>query len=183
VYDILTQRIDLTDPVALQNYVNGLTTHVTPAIFLANNVGIALMIPCAWLGMIIYGQRARWLSSVVGGLRWGWLFRVLGLLLIPYIGSELFTLAVGGGLPQLSWKPYSLFMIIVILVTTPLQCAGEEYGLRGLANRLAGSYWSSRVSFWIGAIVSSVAFMFLHSAQDIRREAPALWTPSRSPSS
>jgi membrane protease YdiL (CAAX protease family) len=58
-------------------------------------------------------------------------------------------------------------MIIVILLTTPLQCAGEEYGLRGLVNRLFGSYGSSRVSFWIGAVVSSVAFMFLHAAQDI----------------
>ena len=166
VYDVINQRIDLTDPVALQNYVAGITTHITPALFLANNVGIALMIPSAWLGLIIYGQRPRWLSSVVGGLRWGWLFRILGLILLPYIALEALTIALTG-VPQLSWKPYSLFMIFVVLLTTPLQCAGEEYGLRGLVNRLFGSYGSSRVSFWVGGIVSSVAFMLLHSAQDI----------------
>ena len=166
VYDVINQRIDLTDPVALQNYVAGITTHITPALFLANNAGIALMIPCAWLGLIIYGQRPRWLSSVVGGLRWGWLFRILGLILLPYIALEALTVVLAG-VPQLTWKPYGLFMIFVILLTTPLQCAGEEYGLRGLVNRLFGSYGSSRVSFWIGAVVSSLAFMWLHAAQDI----------------
>jgi membrane protease YdiL (CAAX protease family) len=166
VYDVINQRIDLTDPVALQSYVAGITTHITPALFLANNAGIALMIPSAWLGLIIYGQRPRWLSSVVGGLRWGWLFRILGLILLPYIALEALTVVLAG-VPQLTWKPYSLFMIFVILLTTPLQCAGEEYGLRGLVNRLFGSYGSSRVSFWIGAVVSSLAFMALHTAQDI----------------
>jgi len=166
VYDVINQRIDLTDPVALQSYVAGITTHITPALFLANNAGIALMIPSAWLGLIIYGQRPRWLSSVVGGLRWGWLFRILGLILLPYIALEALTVVLAG-VPQLTWKPYSLFMIFVILLTTPLQCAGEEYGLRGLVNRLFGSYGSSRVSFWIGAVVSSLAFMALHAAQDI----------------
>jgi uncharacterized protein len=166
IYDFITQRIDPTDQVAVTAFANSLATHMTPAIFLANNVGIALMIPSAWLGLIIYGQRPRWLSSVVGGLRWGWLFRILGLILIPYLAFEAVTVALTG-VPQLSWKPYSLFMIFVILLTTPLQCAGEEYGLRGLVNRLFGSYGSSRVSFWIGAIVSSLAFMALHLAQDV----------------
>jgi membrane protease YdiL (CAAX protease family) len=139
---------------------------VTPALFLANNLGIVLMIPSAWLGLIIYGQRPRWLSSVVGGIRWGWLFRILGLILLPYIALEAVTIAFTG-VPHLSWKPYSLFMIFVVLFTTPLQCAGEEYGLRGLVNRVFGSYGSSRWSFWIGGVVSSVAFMLLHNAQDI----------------
>ena len=166
VYEVVNQHIDIADPVALKDFLDRVTTSVTPAIFLANNVSIALMIPCAWLGLIIYGQRPRWLSSVVGGLRWGWLFRILGLILLPYIALEALTIALTG-VPQLSWKPYSLFMIFVILLTTPLQCAGEEYGLRGLVNRLFGSYGSSRVSFWIGAIVSSLAFMALHLAQDV----------------
>ncbi len=164
-YDGITQGVHLSDLVGLQDFLLRETTTITPALFLANNVGIALMIPSAWLGLIIYGQRPRWLSSVVGGVRWGWLFRIIGLILLPYIALEALTLALGG-LPHLTWKPYSLFMIIVILLTTPLQCAGEEYGLRGLINRLAGSYGSSRVSFWIGAVLSSLAFMALHLAQD-----------------
>jgi membrane protease YdiL (CAAX protease family) len=165
VYDIIDQKIPLTDAEALQEFVTKIQTHVTPAIFLANNVGIALMIPCAWLGLIIYGQRPRWLSSVTGRLRWGWMFRLMGLIAIPYLAMQAFD-AVGGAFTGLSWRPYSLFMIIVVLLTTPLQCAGEEYGTRGLINRLLGSYGSARISFWIGAIGSSAVFMLLHAAQD-----------------
>jgi membrane protease YdiL (CAAX protease family) len=162
VYEVINQHISLTDPRALQNSL----TKMTPSLFLANNLSVALMIPSAWLGLIIYGQRPRWLSSVVGGIRWGWLLRILGLILIPYIALEVLTAALGG-LPSLSWKPYSLFMIIVILLTTPLQCAGEEFGLRGLVNRVFGSYGSSRISFWVGGVASSLLFAYLHLAQDI----------------
>ncbi len=166
IYDAITQRVDFADATALTDFVLHETTHITPAFFLANNISIVLMIPCAWLGMIIYGQRPRWLSSVVGGLRWGWLFRILGLLLLPYAALEVLS-AMLGQIPQLSWKPYSVFMIFTILLTTPLQCAGEEFGLRGFINRVFGSYGSSRVSFWVGGIVSSVLFMLLHNAQDV----------------
>ena len=166
IYDAITQRVDFADATALTNFVLHETTHITPAFFLANNISIVLMIPCAWLGMTIYGQRPRWLSSVVGGLRWRWLFRILGLLLLPYAALEVLS-AMLGQIPQLSWKPYSVFMIFAILLTTPLQCAGEEYGLRGFINRVFGSYGSSRVSFWVGGIVSSTLFMLLHNAQDV----------------
>ncbi|MGV8848036.1 MAG: CPBP family intramembrane glutamic endopeptidase [Propionibacteriaceae bacterium] len=164
-YDLIDQKIPLTDPVALQEFLTTIMTNVTPAIFLANNVGIALMIPAAWLGLIIYGQRPRWLSSVTGRLRWGWMFKLMALIAIPYLAMQAFD-AVTGGYAGISWRPYSLFMIFVVLLTTPLQCAGEEYGIRGLINRLLGSYGSARISFWIGAIGSSVVFMFLHAARD-----------------
>ena len=123
------------------------------------------MIPCAWLGLAIYGQRPRWLSSVTGRLRWGLMFKLMALIAIPYLGMQAFDVIVGG-FDGLSWRPYSLFMILVVLLTTPLQCAGEEYGTRGLINRLLGQYGSARVSFWIGAIGSSAVFMLLHAAQD-----------------
>ena len=42
------------------------------------NVGIILMIPSAWLGLIVFGQRPRWLSSITGRLRWKWMFRLMG---------------------------------------------------------------------------------------------------------
>lgn len=164
-YDLIDQKIPLTDPVALQEFLTTIMTNVTPAIFLANNVGIALMIPAAWLGLIIYGQRPRWLSSVTGRLRWGWMFKLMALIAIPYLAMQAFD-ALTGGYTGISWRPYSLFMIFVVLLTTPLQCAGEEYGIRGLINRLLGSYGSARISFWIGAIGSSVVFTFLHAAQD-----------------
>ena len=164
-YDLATRGIGFNDLNAVMGYLQNVGTHITPAIFLANNIGIALMIPCAWLGLAIYGQRPRWLSSVTGRLRWGLMFKLMALIAIPYLGMQAFDVIVGG-FDGLSWRPYSLFMILVVLLTTPLQCAGEEYGTRGLINRLLGQYGSARVSFWIGAIGSSAVFMLLHAAQD-----------------
>jgi uncharacterized protein len=94
------------------------------------------------------------------------MFRLMGLILIPYLVVQAIDILFLSGVPTLSWRPYSLFLIIGILVTTPLQCAGEEYGVRGLAARVVGSYGSPRVSFWVAALLSSVLFMFLHAAQD-----------------
>lgn len=166
IYEIFSRHLERSDSDTIVAGVTDALTNISPAFFLANNIGIALMIPAAWLGSRICGQRPRWLSSIVGGLRWGWLFRVLGLILVAYIVMDVLTYAFTG-LPPLSWKPYSLFMIFVVLLTTPLQCAGEEYGLRGLVNRIFGSYGSRRVSFWIGGIASSLVFMKLHGADDI----------------
>ncbi len=141
---------------------------MTPALFLANNVGLALMIPVAWLAQLAAtGQRPRWLSSVAGRFRWGWFARCLLVVLVPYLLVFTIELVIGG-LPDVQWKPYSLFMIATVLLTTPFQCAGEEYGLRGLANRsVAALFPSEKVGFWIGAVLSSLLFMWLHAAQDI----------------
>ncbi len=151
----------------LSQYFMTYTDKTTPAFFVANNVSIVAMIPTAWLVVwMVYGQRPRWLSSVAGRLRWGWMFRLMGLILIPYLVVTAVDFLFISGVPTLTWRPYSLFLIIGILVTTPLQCAGEEYGVRGLAARVVGSYGSARVSFWIAALLSSVLFAFLHAAQD-----------------
>ncbi len=55
------------------------------------------MIPCAWLGLIIYGQKPRWLSSVTGRLRWRWMFTLMALIAIPYLAMQAFDV-LGGAL-------------------------------------------------------------------------------------
>ncbi|HSN12222.1 MAG TPA: CPBP family intramembrane glutamic endopeptidase [Propionibacteriaceae bacterium] len=149
------------------DYLAGYTQRTTPAFFIANNVSIAMMIPVAWLVLrVVYGQTPRWLSSVAGRFRWGWMFRLMGLILVVYVVVQAIDYAFFSGVPALSWKPYSLFLIVGILITTPLQCAGEELGVRGFTARVLGSYGSAKVSFWIASVLSSVLFMFLHAAQD-----------------
>jgi membrane protease YdiL (CAAX protease family) len=94
------------------------------------------------------------------------MFRLMGLLLVPYLIMEAVDIFVFSGVPHLTWQPYSLFLIVGIIITTPLQCAGEEYCVRGMVARVVGSYGSARVSFWIAATLSSVLFMLLHGAGD-----------------
>ena len=65
--------------------------------------------------------------------------------------------------PEKSWPWY----VLVVLATTPLQAAGEEYLFRGWLNQAVGSYLAKPV---LGAVVagglSSVLFALAHGQQD-----------------
>lgn len=143
-------------------------TRLGPWMFLGNNVAIALTIGVAMLTQwAFFGMRPRWLSSVGGGFRWGWFARCVAVVLpiwVIVIGIEY---ALGGLPPDIQWRPYSLLMIVGILLTTPFQAAGEEYLMRGLQTRLVASYFRPDLLGWIvGTLVSSVTFMLLHGATD-----------------
>ncbi len=159
----------LTRPEALDQVLRGDLLRLTmdPGAFLVNNVTIAAMIPSAYVTQwVVVGQRPRWLSSVTGRFRWGWLGVCLAGMLPVYLVVTGVQLGIGG-LPDLEWKPYTVFMIATVLLTTPLQSAGEELGLRGLVNRAAASWASGRLSWWLGAVVSGLLFASLHLAQDL----------------
>lgn len=160
-YDWGTGRVSPSDTMA------GKLT-VTPALFAANNIALALAIPLAGLtAWAVFGQRPRWISSITGGFRWRLFWRY------ALIAAPIFLLGLGvevliGGVPKLEWNPDSAFLIVAILLTTPFQAAGEEYGVRGLLARSVGSWFgSSRVGLVVATAVSSLVFMGLHDAQDV----------------
>jgi hypothetical protein len=56
---------------------------------------------------------------------------------------------------------------VIVLLTTPLQAAGEEYAFRGLIGRGVGSWFASPLAALIVAtVVSSVGFALVHFAAD-----------------
>ncbi len=160
IIDTASGRLDIS--TAAQGQLK-----LTPLLFLANNLGLAAAIPLAGLtAWAVFGQRPRWISSIAGGFRWGLFWRFVAVavpILLVSVGVE--TLLAGP--PQLVWNADSWFLIIAILLTTPLQAAGEEYGTRGLLARSIGSWFSSaRVGLVVATVVTSVVFMLLHGAGD-----------------
>lgn len=142
---------------------------LTPALFFANNLSLATFILVAGLmAWAFLGQRPRWMSSVAGGLRWRWLGTVAAVIVPIYLLFMGISFALDRSqFDGLSWRSTSLFMIIAILLTTPLQAAGEEYGFRGLLTRVVGGWVPGRTAGLIaGLVVSSLAFMFMHGAAD-----------------
>lgn len=140
---------------------------VGPGLFLANNVSLGLCIPIAMLTQwACLQQSPRWLSSVEGGLRWRWL-ALVGVALLP-----VWVVFVGGDLllqppTDVAWRDYSLLMITGILLTTPLQAAGEEYLVRGLLGRVVGSWFEAPlVGFIASTVFTTGVFMVLHGAGD-----------------
>lgn len=145
----------------------------TPLGLLANNLVLAMIIPAAVLAvLVVHREPVGILASVVRRVRW----RVL-LLLAPL---ALVLVAVGLGLSLLipaddngpaTHTPSAgtlIGLIVVILVTTPLQSAGEEVGFRGYLNQAVSS-WFARPSVGIaaGGVISAVCFALAHGLQNV----------------
>ena len=138
---------------------------------LANNLVIATLIPaCALAVFLVHRESPGWLASVVAGVRWGLLGRLFPLallvvlvffglsLLLPSSSGQDVTVPAAGTLAGL---------LVVILLTTPLQAAGEEVGFRGYLTQAVAS-WSVRPVSGIvaGTVVSAGCFALAHGVQD-----------------
>lgn len=168
LYDVATGRTDLGEIRPGSSMAEQLAAVMTPLMFAANNVSLALAVPLAGLtAWAVHGQRPRWLSSIAGRFRWS-LFGRFSLIAAGVLAVSMGAqILLGGGVGELSWNGDSLFLIVTILLTTPFQAAGEEYAMRGLATRAIGSWFTSRrVGLVVAAAVTAVAFMALHMAED-----------------
>lgn len=141
---------------------------LSPALFLANNLALAVLLPASMLiQWLCFGQRPRWLSSVEGGFRWSWAGRIT-LVLLPLFVVYAAVSVILVPMPATAQTVGTMaFMLAVVLLTTPLQAAGEEYGFRGLVGRVIGSWIPNRtVALIVGALVSSALFSAAHFAAD-----------------
>ena len=140
----------------------------SPGGMLFTNLLLAALIPAAmvavWVGC---GWRPRWVGSVVGGLRWRWLAICSGVaavaIVVPAVVLTGFTEDLTTWTPERQWP----LLAAVVVVTTPLQAAGEEYAFRGWLPQTIGSMFAdSRVGALVGNGVASVLFAFAHGQQD-----------------
>jgi uncharacterized protein len=136
-----------------------------PWILLLVNVSLIVAIPCVWLvWAVVHGMRIGWSSSVLGRLR-GRLFLPYTLRALATIGAgigltALVGLAVGGDTVTGPVRSFGWLLVVVVL-TTPLQAAAEEYVFRG--------YLSQAVAGWVrapvaGAVIAGVVTAALFSA-------------------
>lgn len=141
---------------------------VTPMLFLANNLALAAAVPLAWAAhRAVFGQGIGWLSSVAGRFRWGIFGRFVGLVVVCYLAMTAIEIALTGWPEDLSVRPETGFLLVSVLLTTPLQAAGEEFALRGLGARAIGSWFSgNRTGLVVSTAITSIVFMLLHGAGD-----------------
>lgn len=138
-----------------------------PVGFFAVNLALISLIPTTMLSIwIVHGVRPRFTSSVTGGLRWGWMGRCL-LLVTPvwllYVGFSVLVDQPSGPPPE-QW----VLLLAIVLLTTPLQAAGEEYLFRGWVMQVVGSWFSRPVLGLVAVtIVSTITFSAAHGSPDI----------------
>lgn len=165
---------------------------VTPAAFLYLNLSLAAVVLVAWLVQrVLHGLSPRWLMSVRPGIRWRFLAVCLGLSVVAIVVSQI----VGSVLP-ISSAPATnggnvsdghlhaltgqgVAFIVLVLITTPLQAMGEEYGFRGylmqalggLTDAVAGGWIRRRdvrekVAVGVALVVTAGLFALAHGAQN-----------------
>ncbi|GAB2505613.1 CPBP family intramembrane glutamic endopeptidase [Nocardiopsis aegyptia] len=143
-------------------------SELTPLAMGATLLGLALLLP--WSMLIqrwLYGVRAASLHSVVSRFRPAVFGRAV-LVIVPVWAVYMTAFSAFTPVDEVPWRFADLLaMLAITLILVPLQSAGEEYGLRGLAFRVAASWGRGpRAALMIGVVVSSLLFMALHFAAD-----------------
>jgi hypothetical protein len=115
-------------------------------VLLVTNLSLIVAIPIVWLLWVTaHGMRPGWSSSVLARLRWRLLapltLRALatlgvGICLSVGLGFAFGETEVTGPVDDLLW------LLLVVVLTTPLQSAAEEYVFRG--------YLSQAITGWLG---------------------------------
>jgi membrane protease YdiL (CAAX protease family) len=176
------QGVQLPDPTSVTD-----AWFASPAGLLVTNLGLALGIPLALAATWAQARRAGLVSSVVGRVRWRLLLGGLGvalLLLVPLtLGSDLLLTLLGlpaddgagsdagSSADESGWWPLTpasgwIALTVVILLSTPLQAAGEEYFFRGWLSQWIGSWLRWRwLAVVVPAVVTAGLFALAHGTQ------------------
>lgn len=142
----------------------------SPLGLLATNISLAIPIPVALLAALVVTGSAGLVSSVTGRLRWGLMIgaAVVSTVVLVPLQFLLGALVPGSG-EQVSLAPEQAWplLALVILLTTPLQAAGEEYFFRGWVQQLVGAWcrpaWLAVV---LPLLVSATLFALAHGLQN-----------------
>jgi len=144
--------------------------NVGPATLFALNLGLGSMILVTWFVIrALHGLRPRWLTSVVPRMRWKFFAVCLGLSVVALaaqvaVGSVLPGDAAAGVSGKLNdFTTSTAIAALVVLLTTPLQAAGEEYVFRGYLLQALGSLFSNR---WVAIGATGLLFALAHGAQN-----------------
>jgi uncharacterized protein len=159
------------DGAFLDNLMDALSFQsITPTLLLYLNLTLGSMIFVTWaINRVVHRLRPRWLSSVVPKLRWGFLFICLGLSLVALVAQVVVGMFLPGETeadltgPVNEFTQTTALLILVVLFTTPLQAAGEEYMFRGYLTQAAGSVTRSK---WVAILVPAFLFALVHGAQN-----------------
>ncbi|GAA2097747.1 MULTISPECIES: CPBP family intramembrane glutamic endopeptidase [Brevibacterium] len=140
---------------------------MTPLMLLATNLSLTAAAGVALLAhRFICGLRVPWLHSLRPGFRfrWFWIAAALaGPVYLLFAASSLLDPAY----QDLSLTGKALAYLVIIVLTTPLQAAAEEYMFRGVVQRAAGAWAPGRTAaLAVGTLVSAALFSAAHFAAD-----------------
>lgn len=156
VADGMDRLLDLDDP--------------TPLGLAYLNVALACAILVTWLlNRVLHGLRPGWLASVLPRIRWRWMLVCFGLSVLALIA----TLVVAAFVPAQAegteisgelndFTETTRNFLLVVLLLTPLQAAGEEYAFRGYLTQAFGGLFGRE---WAAVLLPATLFAVAHGSQ------------------
>ena len=160
VGDELNRLLDFDDP--------------TPLGLAYLNISLACAIPVTWgITRVLHGLRPRWLASVMPRIRWRWFVLCFGLAFLSLLAtlvvsalvpSSAESAEVSGHLNDFTSTTRDFLLVVVLL--TPLQAAGEEYAFRGYLTQAMGNLfgtWAGRP--WAAVLFPALLFALAHGSQ------------------
>jgi membrane protease YdiL (CAAX protease family) len=153
------------------------TDDVTPSVLAFINLSWAVAIPCTLLVLWLFHRlKPGWLSSVAPRLRLGWLATCFGLALAALVVTVMVSalLPAAGEASDMSgqvndWTTTTRDFVLVILLLTPLQAAGEEYAFRGYLTQAFGGLFAplgGNAARAAAVVLPATLFALAHGAQD-----------------
>mgnify|MGYP006196667433 CR=1 FL=1 len=148
----------------------GTLQEVGPAALLYLNLALGSSILVCWAVMrFVHRMRPRWLTSVVPKMRWKLFFIFVGISVVALVASIVVSMLMPGDqeadltgqVNELTAT--TLWLGLIVLLTTPFQAAGEEYVFRGYLMQAVGSLTRSK---WFALLLTSTLFAMAHGVQN-----------------
>ena len=151
----------------IANAFNGLMGgELSPSGLLYLNLTLAGLILWTWLLIrVLHSMRPRWLSSVRPKLRWKYLLACLGLAVVALVAQVVVGSLVPGDVPGTEAADpnpldgRTIALLVIVLLTTPLQAAGEEYAFRGYLLQALGALLGHK---WVTIVLTALLFAVAH---------------------
>lgn len=156
VIDGLDRLLDFDDP--------------TPLGLAYLNLSLACAIPVAWLlTRVLHGLRPGWLASVAPRIRWRWMLVCFGLAFVALFATVVVSAMVPASTDDVQmsgelneFTSTTRDYLLIVLLLTPLQAAGEEYAFRGYLTQAFGNVVGRR---WAAVLFPALLFALAHGSQ------------------
>lgn len=130
----------------------------------AGHLALALLIPISLLlTRYVHGLKPRWLASVQPGMRWRYLAMTVVVAAV-LLNAVVWAQWALGEMP--AWnegQPGAAGFLVLIVLSSPLQAAAEEFFFRGYLLQAIGSATGRS---WLGVAGSALLFAVMHGVQN-----------------
>lgn len=148
-------------PGVFADYQQAGLSYETIVGMISSHLAVAALIVVSMLVVrFVHWTHPAWLSSVQPGFRWR--YAVVSFIAAAVLLNVVFWLTNAG---EMTWHmdAQAVWWILAVVLTSPLQAAGEEFFFRGYLLQACGSFARRP---WFAVVISALVFAFMHGVQN-----------------